>query len=64
MPHVKTHLTAMSHMDDADCNLLSLCSNSTLVNSKVVTVIIKPTPALLSSPVEIEFPHLHNVSLE
>lgn len=62
--HVKTHLTAISHMNNADCDLLSLCSNTTLVNSKVVTVIIKPTPALLSSPVEIEFPHLHNVSPE
>lgn len=39
-----------------------LHSNTTLLNSKVVTVIVKPTPTLLSSPVEIEFPHLHNVS--
>ncbi|XP_077447013.1 adhesion G protein-coupled receptor B1-like isoform X1 [Stigmatopora argus] len=39
---------------------LSFQSNSTLLNSKVVTVIVKPTPELLSSPVEIEFPHLHN----
>lgn len=52
----------MSHMDDADCYFLFLRSNTTLLNSKVVTVIVKPTPALLSSPVEIEFPHLHNVS--
>ncbi|XP_057684686.1 adhesion G protein-coupled receptor B1-like isoform X3 [Corythoichthys intestinalis] len=41
-------------------SFLSFQSNSTLLNSKVVTVIVKPTPALLSSPVEIEFPHLHN----
>ncbi|XP_061886022.1 adhesion G protein-coupled receptor B1-like isoform X2 [Entelurus aequoreus] len=41
-------------------SFLSFQSNSTLLNSKVVTVIVKPTPALVSSPVEIEFPHLHN----
>ncbi|KAM3858661.1 adhesion G protein-coupled receptor B1-like [Diretmus argenteus] len=41
-------------------SILSFQSNSTLLNSKVVTVIVKPTPNLLSSPVEIEFPHLHN----
>ena len=49
-------------MDDTDCNFLFLRSNTTLLNSKVVTVIVSPTPALLSTPVEIEFPHLHNVS--
>ncbi|XP_019744473.1 brain-specific angiogenesis inhibitor 1-like isoform X3 [Hippocampus comes] len=41
-------------------SFLSSQSNATLLNSKVVTVIVKPSPALLSSPVEIEFPHLHN----
>ncbi|XP_077362631.1 adhesion G protein-coupled receptor B1-like isoform X2 [Festucalex cinctus] len=41
-------------------SFLSFQSNTTLLNSKVVTVIVKPTPLLLSSPVEIEFPHLHN----
>uniref|UniRef100_A0A672FSG5 Adhesion G protein-coupled receptor B1b n=1 Tax=Salarias fasciatus TaxID=181472 RepID=A0A672FSG5_SALFA len=41
-------------------SILSFQSNTTLLNSKVVSVIVKPTPALLSSPVEIEFPHLHN----
>nr|XP_057903124.1 adhesion G protein-coupled receptor B1-like isoform X3 [Doryrhamphus excisus] len=41
-------------------SFLSFQSNSTLLNSKVVTVIVKPTPSLASSPVEIEFPHLHN----
>ncbi|KAM8883109.1 adhesion G protein-coupled receptor B1-like isoform 2-T2 [Synchiropus picturatus] len=40
--------------------IMSFHSNTTLLNSKVVTVIVKPTPALVSSPVEIEFPHLHN----
>lgn len=43
-------------------DLLCLHSNNSLLNSKVVSVIVKPTPTLLSSPVEIEFPHLHNVS--
>ncbi|KAK5883478.1 hypothetical protein CesoFtcFv8_000271 [Champsocephalus esox] len=41
-------------------SILSFQSNTTLLNSKVVTVIASPTPALLSTPVEIEFPHLHN----
>ncbi|XP_026203285.1 adhesion G protein-coupled receptor B1-like [Anabas testudineus] len=41
-------------------SILSFQSNTTLLNSKVVSVIVKPTPTLLSSPVEIEFPHLHN----
>ncbi|XP_033830993.1 adhesion G protein-coupled receptor B1-like [Periophthalmus magnuspinnatus] len=41
-------------------SILSFQSNATLFNSKVVTVIVSPTPNLLSSPVEIEFPHLHN----
>uniref|UniRef100_A0A3Q3QHB9 Adhesion G protein-coupled receptor B1b n=1 Tax=Monopterus albus TaxID=43700 RepID=A0A3Q3QHB9_MONAL len=41
-------------------SILSFQSNTSLLNSKVVTVIVKPNPTLLSSPVEIEFPHLHN----
>ncbi|KAL0962525.1 hypothetical protein UPYG_G00341230 [Umbra pygmaea] len=41
-------------------SILSFQNNSTVINSKVVTVTVKPTPNLLSSPVEIEFPHLHN----
>ncbi len=49
-------------MDDTDCNFPFPHSNATLINSKVVTVIVNPTPTLLSTPVEIEFPHLHNVS--
>uniref|UniRef100_A0A8C6MJ94 Adhesion G protein-coupled receptor B1b n=1 Tax=Nothobranchius furzeri TaxID=105023 RepID=A0A8C6MJ94_NOTFU len=43
-------------------SIMSLQSNTTMLNSKVVSVIVKPTPTLLSSPVEIEFPHLHNIS--
>ena len=34
-----------------------------MVNSKIVSVTIKPTPASLSLPVEVEFSHLYNVSL-
>ncbi|XP_072304148.1 adhesion G protein-coupled receptor B1-like isoform X2 [Eucyclogobius newberryi] len=41
-------------------SILSSQSNTSLFNSKIVTVIVSPTPNLLSSPVEIEFPHLHN----
>uniref|UniRef100_A0A673KMJ6 Brain-specific angiogenesis inhibitor 1-like n=1 Tax=Sinocyclocheilus rhinocerous TaxID=307959 RepID=A0A673KMJ6_9TELE len=42
--------------------ILSFQSNSTLLNSKVVTVTVKPNPGFLLAPVEIDFPHLHNVS--
>lgn len=41
-------------------SILSFQSNASLFNSKVVTVIVSPSPNILSSPVEIEFPHLHN----
>uniref|UniRef100_A0A665WSW0 Adhesion G protein-coupled receptor B1b n=1 Tax=Echeneis naucrates TaxID=173247 RepID=A0A665WSW0_ECHNA len=41
-------------------SILSFQSNTTLLNSKVVTVIVNPTTTLLPSPVEIEFPHLQN----
>ncbi|XP_016317633.1 brain-specific angiogenesis inhibitor 1-like [Sinocyclocheilus anshuiensis] len=40
--------------------ILSFQSNSTLLNSKVVMVTVKPNPGFLSAPVEIDFPHLHN----
>ncbi|XP_061117851.1 adhesion G protein-coupled receptor B1 [Conger conger] len=41
-------------------SILSLQRNSTVLNSKVVSVTIKPTPTFLSAPVEIEFSHLYN----
>ncbi|KAJ8337929.1 hypothetical protein SKAU_G00368950 [Synaphobranchus kaupii] len=41
-------------------SILSLQRNSTVLNSKVVSVTIKPTPNFLSAPVEIEFSHLYN----
>ena len=36
--------------------------NTTVLNSKVLSVTIKPTPASLSAPVVVEFSHLYNVS--
>ncbi|KAM6967523.1 adhesion G protein-coupled receptor B1 [Aplochiton taeniatus] len=41
-------------------SILSLQRNSTVLNSKVVSVTIKPTPPSLSTPVEVEFAHLYN----
>ncbi|KAM9489427.1 adhesion G protein-coupled receptor B1 isoform 7-T7 [Clarias gariepinus] len=41
-------------------SILSLQRNSTVLNSKVISVTIKPTPISLSAPVEIEFAHLYN----
>ncbi|XP_061633915.1 adhesion G protein-coupled receptor B1-like isoform X7 [Phyllopteryx taeniolatus] len=41
-------------------SVLNLQRNSTLLNSKVVSVTIKPTPASLSAPVAVEFSHLYN----
>ncbi|XP_060725780.1 adhesion G protein-coupled receptor B1 isoform X3 [Tachysurus vachellii] len=40
--------------------ILSLQRNNTVLNSKVISVTIKPTPISLSAPVEIEFSHLYN----
>ncbi|XP_042565036.1 adhesion G protein-coupled receptor B1 isoform X3 [Clupea harengus] len=44
-------------------SILSLQRNSTVLNSKVVSVTIKPTPGPLSTPVEIEFSHLYNSTI-
>ncbi|KAM3873611.1 adhesion G protein-coupled receptor B1 [Diretmus argenteus] len=41
-------------------SILTLQRNSTVLNSKVVSVTIKPTPASLFAPVEVEFSHLYN----
>ncbi|XP_066538805.1 adhesion G protein-coupled receptor B1 isoform X1 [Hoplias malabaricus] len=41
-------------------SILSLQRNSTVLNSKVISVTIRPTPTSLSAPVEIEFSHLYN----
>ncbi len=49
-PHVFSHFSLYFHR------------NSTVLNSKVISVTIKPTPSTLSTPLEIEFSHLYNVS--
>ncbi|XP_034554182.1 adhesion G protein-coupled receptor B1 isoform X6 [Notolabrus celidotus] len=41
-------------------SILNLQRNSTVLNSKVLSVTIKPTPASLSAPVIVEFSHLYN----
>ncbi|CAM4703121.1 unnamed protein product [Leuciscus chuanchicus] len=41
-------------------SILSLQRNSTVLNSKMISVTIKPTPNTLSTPLEIEFSHLFN----
>ncbi|XP_041963546.1 adhesion G protein-coupled receptor B1 isoform X6 [Alosa sapidissima] len=41
-------------------SILSLGRNNTVLNSKVVSVTIKPTPGPLSTPIEIEFSHAYN----
>uniref|UniRef100_W5L1S8 Adhesion G protein-coupled receptor B1 n=1 Tax=Astyanax mexicanus TaxID=7994 RepID=W5L1S8_ASTMX len=44
------------------CSFPCSYRNSTVLNSKVISVTIRPTPGSLSAPVEIEFSHLYNVS--
>ncbi|XP_047190205.1 adhesion G protein-coupled receptor B1 isoform X9 [Scophthalmus maximus] len=41
-------------------SILTLQRNSTVLNSKVLSVAVKPTPASLSAPVVVEFSHLYN----
>ncbi|XP_055358973.1 adhesion G protein-coupled receptor B1 isoform X5 [Betta splendens] len=41
-------------------SILTLQRNSTVLNSKVLSVTIKPTPVSLSAPVVVEFSHLYN----
>ncbi|XP_028325891.1 adhesion G protein-coupled receptor B1 isoform X3 [Gouania willdenowi] len=41
-------------------SILALQRNSTILNSKLLSVTIKPTPALLSAPLVVEFSHLYN----
>uniref|UniRef100_A0AAY4AC22 Brain-specific angiogenesis inhibitor 1 n=1 Tax=Denticeps clupeoides TaxID=299321 RepID=A0AAY4AC22_9TELE len=41
-------------------SILSLQRNSTVLNSKVISVTIKPTPSAIMGPVEVEFSHLYN----
>ncbi|XP_062914481.1 adhesion G protein-coupled receptor B1 isoform X11 [Mobula hypostoma] len=39
---------------------LDLQRNATVLNSKIISVIVKPSPKSISSPLEIEFSHLYN----
>ncbi|XP_048452140.1 adhesion G protein-coupled receptor B1 [Rhincodon typus] len=39
---------------------LDLQRNATVLNSKILSVIMKPSPKSLASPLEIEFSHLYN----
>ncbi|NWU57571.1 AGRB1 protein, partial [Dromas ardeola] len=41
-------------------NILSLQRNSTVLNSRVISVTVKPFPRSLLTPLEIEFSHLYN----
>ncbi|MEQ2298654.1 Adhesion G protein-coupled receptor B1, partial [Ameca splendens] len=41
-------------------SILALQRNSTVLNSKVLTVTIKPNPASLSAPIVVEFSNLYN----
>ncbi|XP_068019292.1 adhesion G protein-coupled receptor B1 isoform X9 [Melanerpes formicivorus] len=41
-------------------NILSLQRNSTVLNSKVISVTVKPFPRSLLTPLEVEFSHLYN----
>ncbi|XP_033849020.2 adhesion G protein-coupled receptor B1-like isoform X2 [Acipenser ruthenus] len=41
-------------------SVLYLQRNNTVLNSRVISVIIKPTPNPLATPLEIEFSHLYN----
>lgn len=36
--------------------------NTTVLNSKVISVTVKPPPRSLLTPLEIEFAHVYNVS--
>ncbi|XP_029694965.1 adhesion G protein-coupled receptor B1 isoform X8 [Takifugu rubripes] len=41
-------------------SVLALQRNNTVLNSKILSVTIKPSPVLLSAPVVIDFSHLYN----
>lgn len=65
----KAHLIALCFPDiflvqhcNTKLSFSAPCRNSTVLNSKVLSVTIKPTPASLSSSVVVEFSHLYNVS--
>lgn len=41
---------------------LDTLRNTTVLNSKVISVTVKPPPRSLLTPLEIEFAHMYNVS--
>ncbi|XP_050796666.1 adhesion G protein-coupled receptor B1 isoform X2 [Gopherus flavomarginatus] len=41
-------------------SILSLQRNTTVLNSKVISVTVKPSPRTLLTPLELEFSHLYN----
>ncbi|XP_069076952.1 adhesion G protein-coupled receptor B1 isoform X9 [Pleurodeles waltl] len=41
-------------------SLLSLQRNATVLNSKILSVTVKPTPRAIQVPLEIEFSHMYN----
>ncbi|XP_053323998.1 adhesion G protein-coupled receptor B1-like isoform X2 [Spea bombifrons] len=41
-------------------NILSLQRNTTVLNSKIISVIVKPPPRSVSVPLDIEFSHMYN----
>uniref|UniRef100_A0A2K6S4U1 Adhesion G protein-coupled receptor B1 n=1 Tax=Saimiri boliviensis boliviensis TaxID=39432 RepID=A0A2K6S4U1_SAIBB len=43
-------------------SFLALQRNTTVLNSKVISVTVKPPPRSLRTPLEIEFAHMYNVS--
>lgn len=50
-------------LPDTLTGLLALPRNTTVLNSKVISVTVKPPPRSLLTPLEIEFAHMHNVSV-
>lgn len=49
------------HTSDSLCHF-DVPRNTTVLNSKVISVTVKPPPRSLLTPLEIEFAHMYNVS--
>lgn len=49
------------HTSDSLC-CFDVPRNTTVLNSKVISVTVKPPPRSLLTPLEIEFAHMYNVS--
>lgn len=50
------------HASDSLC-CFDVPRNTTVLNSKVISVTVKPPPRSLLTPLEIEFAHMYNVSV-